>query len=95
MEDRRTYIDKMAAKLKEWDAELQKLEAKADTVKADMKAEYREQLANLHSKKDEAQQKLNQIKETSEGAWKELKDGIENSWKIMGDSIKNAIEKFQ
>ena len=42
MEDRKTYIDKMAAKLKEWDADIQKLEAKTDAVKVDVKAEYRQ-----------------------------------------------------
>lgn len=95
MEDRKVYIDKMAAKLKEWDAEIQKLEARTETVKADARAKYRQQINELRKKMEETQQKLKQIKEASEGAWEELKDGIENSWKIMGDSIKSAFGKIK
>jgi hypothetical protein len=95
MEDRKAYIDKMAAKLKEWDADILKLEAKTDAVKADVKAEYRKQIEELRKKRTEAQQKLNVIKEAGEGAWEELKTGIETSWKILGDSIKTAIGKFK
>ena len=95
MEDRKAYIDKMAAKLKEWDAEIQKLEAKADAVKVDVKTDYRKQIDELRGKRAEAQQKLNEIKVAGEGAWEELKAGIENSWKIMGDSLKSAIGKFK
>jgi uncharacterized coiled-coil DUF342 family protein len=95
MEDRKKYIDKMSAKLKEWDAEIQKLEAKADSAKADVKARYSKQIVDLRNKKDEAQQKLNQLQQASEDAWEELKDGIEKSWGTLGDSIKKAYSKLR
>lgn len=95
MEDRKTYIGKMAAKLKEWDEEIQKFEAKANVARTDMKAKYRRQIDELHRKKEEARQKLNQIQGASEDAWEELKEGVEQSWKTLGDSIKNAFGKFK
>jgi len=94
MDKRKQYIDKMAAKLKVWDAEVQKLQAKADAAKTDKKVEYNQQIKELQNKKEEAQQKLEEIKEASGEAWKELKDGVDKSWKILGDSIKNALGKF-
>ena len=95
MGDRKKYINKMSAKLKELDAEILKLEAKADDLRADVEAEYRQQITELHNKKEEMVQKLNKIQESGEDAWKELKDGIDKSWKTLDDSIKNAINKFK
>ena len=95
MEDRKSYIGKMAAKLKEWDDEVQKLEAKADKAKADVKAEYRQRIEELQSKKEEAQQKLNKLQEAGEGAWEDLKGGVEQSWKILGDAVKSARSKLK
>ncbi|HDQ46135.1 MAG TPA: hypothetical protein ENN17_11680 [bacterium] len=95
MEDRKIFIDKMSAKLKEWDAEIRKLEAKADTVKADAKAGYLRQIDELRGRKEEARQKLEEIREAGEEAWEDLKEGAEQSWKILGDSVRNAFEKFK
>jgi hypothetical protein len=95
MENRKDYIDKMAARLKEWDAEIEKLEAKAAVAKADVKASYNEQINELHLKKVEAQQKLKKIQDAGEDAWEELKDGAEKSWQIFEDSVKRAWGKLK
>jgi hypothetical protein len=95
MENRKDYIDKMAARLREWDTEVEKLEAKAETAKADMKASYNQQINELRIKKEEAKLKLKKIQDAGEDAWEELKDGAEKSWNIFEDSIKNAWAKFK
>ena len=95
MENRKEYIDRMAARLKEWDTELQKLEAKAELAKADVKASYNQQIKELRLKKGEAQQKLKKIQDAGEDAWEELKEGAEKSWKLFEDSVKTAWGKFK
>jgi type IV secretory pathway VirB9-like protein len=95
MENRKDYIDRMAARLKEWDAEVQKLEEKAETVKADVKASYNQQINELRLKKEEARIKLEKIQDAGEDAWEELKEGTEKSWKIFEESVKNAWGKFK
>jgi len=95
LKDRKAYIDKMAAKLKEWDKEIQKLEMKADNAKANVKADYQEQIQALQNKIKEARNKLDEFKESGEDAWDVLKDGLEQSWKTLGDSIKKATSKFK
>ena len=95
MENRKEYIDKMAARLKEWDNEILRMEAKVISAKADVKAEYHKQLMELLNKKDVIQQKLQHIKDASEDAWMELKSGTESSWEIMEDAIKNAWLKIK
>ncbi|MCJ7499243.1 coiled coil domain-containing protein [bacterium] len=94
-EDRKAYIDKMAAKLKAWDDEVQKLEGKADMAKAEVKAKYHEQINELRVKKEAAQQQLEKIQGASKVAWEELKEGIEQSWKILGDSVKSARDQLK
>jgi hypothetical protein len=95
MENRKDYIDRMAARLKEWDTELQKLEAKAEVAKADVKASYNQQIKELRLKKEEAQQKLRKIQDAGEDAWEELKEGAEKSWNLFEDSVKKAWGKFK
>ena len=95
MENRKDYIDRMAVRLKEWDTELQKLEAKAETAKTDVKASYNQKINELHLKKEEAQLKLKKIQDAGEDAWEELQEGAEKSWKIFEDSVKNAWDKLK
>jgi hypothetical protein len=95
MENRKDYIDRMAARLREWDADLQNLEAKAELAKADVKASYNQQIKELHLKKEEVQQKLKKIQDAGEDAWEELKEGAEKSWNIFEDSVKKAWGKFK
>jgi|WetSurMetagenome_2_1015567.scaffolds.fasta_scaffold388692_2 hypothetical protein len=95
MENRKEYIDKITVRLKEWDKEVEKLEAKAETAKADVKASYNQQINELRLKKEEAQQKLKKIQDAGEDAWEELKDGAEKSWLIFEDSLKKAWGKFK
>jgi hypothetical protein len=95
MENRKDYIDRMAARLREWDTELQKLEAKAETAKTDVKASYNQKINELRLKKEEAQLKLKKIQDAGEDAWEELQEGAEKSWKIFEDSEKNAWDKLK
>jgi hypothetical protein len=95
MENRKDYIDRMAARLREWDTELEKLEAKAEVAKADVKASYNKQIQELRLKKEEAKQKLKKIQDAGEDAWEELKEGTEKSWNLFEDSVKKAWSKFK
>jgi hypothetical protein len=95
METRKDYIDRMAARLREWDTDLQKLEAKAEVAKADVKASYNQQIKELRLKKEEAQQKLKMIQDAGEDGWEELKEGAEKSWNLFEDSVKKAWGKFK
>ena len=95
MENRKEYIDRMAARLREWDTDLQKLEVKAGLAKADLKASYNQQIKELRLKKEEAKQKLKKIQDAGEDAWEELKEGTEKSWKLFEESVKTAWGKFK
>ncbi len=91
MSERTAYIDKMAAKLKELDAEIRILEAKGESAKAD----YKQQIQALKAQQEDVRQQLNKIREAGEDAWEELKKGFEKSWQTLGDSVKKSLSRFK
>jgi len=93
MEKRREYIDKMAARLKELNNEINELEVIADKAVAEVKAEYRRQIEELFLKKEKLQNKVAKIREASGNAWEDMKAGEEMSWEVYRKSVKRKQEK--
>jgi phage host-nuclease inhibitor protein Gam len=93
LENRREYIDKMAAKLKELESEISELGKMADKAVAEVKAEYHQQIQDLFLKKEELQKKVSKISEASGNAWEDMKSGSELSWEVYEDSVKNNLKK--
>ena len=95
MADKDAYVKKMHAKLDEWNAEIDKLKAKADQAEAESRIEYQNQIEDLQDKRTEAKKKLSQVKEAGEGAWEDLKSGVQDAWDAMDKAVKSARSKFQ
>jgi phage host-nuclease inhibitor protein Gam len=93
MENRREYIDKMVARLKELESEISELEKIADKAVAEVKAEYRQQIKDLFLKKEELQNKVSKIQDASGNAWEDMKAGAELSWEVFEDSVKSGKRK--
>ncbi len=89
------YLEKLKAKMDQWNAELSRLEAKANEVEADAKIEYKTQLEKLRTRKMELQQKIDELRNTSGDAWQDVKAGIENAWQEFGESVKSATARFR
>lgn len=73
MSMKKAYEEKLQAQLDEWNAEIEKLKAKADKAEADAKIEYYEQIEKLREQQQEAQAKLNELRRAGEDAWEDLK----------------------
>lgn len=93
--NREEYIDRMAAKLKEWNAEIDNLEAKARNAGTDTKKEIGEEVQNLRAKKQAAEYKLEDIKEAGEESWKEIQAEAEDALEDIKSSLENAINRFE
>jgi archaellum component FlaC len=89
------YEQKLQAQLDEWDAEINKLKAKADKAEADAQLEYYKQIEELRSMQETANEKLNELKEAGDDAWEDLKAGIESAWDSLGNALKSASSRFQ
>ena len=95
MSKREEFITKMSGRLKEWNADLDKLEAKVLTVKSELQGKYRQQIADLRKKREDAEKKLEEIKATGEGAWDNLKGESEKAWTALKDAYAAFKSHYQ
>ncbi len=94
-EKRDAYVQKLKAKLDEWNAEIDLLAARADQADADAKIGYQKRLNEMRGKREELKKHIVAIQEASEGAWEDLKQGLDNSWQILKASFSKAKSEFE
>jgi uncharacterized coiled-coil DUF342 family protein len=94
MPDKDAYVQKMHAKLDEWNAEIDELKAKADKAEAKSRFEYQKEIENLRERREDAKEKLTEISRSGEGAWEDLKSGIQNAVDSMEEALKSARSRF-
>lgn len=61
MSDRDAYVDKMKAKIDEWNADLAKLEARSRGAEADMRVKYDQQIKELREQRERAEKRLKEL----------------------------------
>lgn len=89
------YKEKAKAQLKEWNAQIDLLKAKADNAAADLKISYKEELELLRVKQVAAIDKLKEIESASEGTWDKVKETADKTWDDLKTSISNTMAKFK
>jgi len=94
MELKDAYQDKMNARLREWQAKIDALKARADQAEAEQKINYYEEIETLRTKQQKVQQKLEELRSAGEGAWEEVKAGVEVAWTDLEDAVQRAADKF-
>ena len=98
METKDSYLKKMKAKFDDlnykWSLERNKLEAKAQHAKVEVKKNFEGKLKTLHERREKMSQRLDQIDNASEEAWKDIKDGADSAWKSLNEAIKRARSHF-
>ena len=94
-EEKNPYEEKYRAKLDEWNAEIDKLAARARQANADARIEYQEQIDNLRRHRDEAEKRLRALRESGDSAWKDLKKGADEAWDEMEKAFKKALTRFR
>ncbi|MFO8048848.1 MAG: coiled coil domain-containing protein [Desulfosudaceae bacterium] len=95
MTAKEAYEKKLKAQLEQWDAEIDKLQAKAKQADADAQLEYHKRIEELQALRDKANQKLTELKNASENAWEDLKVGAELARDSLASAIKSATSRFK
>jgi len=88
MEIQKAYQQKLAAQLKEWDAQINLLEAKVESAGADIKVQRARQLGELRAKQSAASAKMQELGKASGAAWDQVKVTADNIW----DELKTGVE---
>ncbi|SDC02474.1 coiled coil domain-containing protein [Ruegeria marina] len=94
MDEKNAYRQKLEARLDQWRADIDKLQAKANEASADARLEYEKQIEKLRGLQQEAREKLEKLDQAGGEAWKDLKSGIEKAWDDLGAAVKSASERF-
>lgn len=95
MSQRDEYIEKAKARLDQWNAEIDKLKAKADEAEADAKVRYQQQLQELRRHRDEAEKRIKDLQQAGDDAWMDLKTGFDKAWDSIGDAFERARARFR
>lgn len=94
MSTRDEYVKKLHAKLDEWNADLDKLEARAQGMKANTKLALHSRIDELRAQRDAVREKLGELQHSSEDAWGDLKAGVELAWESMSEALRSAYSHF-
>ena len=94
MEIQTAYKQKMAAQLKEWGAQLDLMEAKAENIGADLRIKHAEELHELHAKQHTASKKMHELENASGEAWEQVKVTADKVWEDLKSGIAEAHSKF-
>jgi predicted nucleic acid-binding Zn-ribbon protein len=81
--------------LDEWEAEVDKLKAKASGASADAQLELNKQIEALEGKIGEGRTKFAEIADASEDAWESIKEVVESAWESMTSAFSDAAARFK
>jgi hypothetical protein len=94
MELHNAYKQKMAAQLKEWNAQISLLEAKVATAGADIQVKHAKGLHELRARQHAAAEKMKELGKASGEAWEQTKETADKIWAELKTGISNAQAKF-
>lgn len=94
MSERDAYIEKAKAQLDQWNAEIDRIEARIREASADGETALRGMVQDLHGKRDALEQRLNETRQSGELAWSDLKAGMDSACKNLSDAIEEARSRF-
>ncbi|MBD3165886.1 hypothetical protein GF324_04770 [bacterium] len=79
MADKQAYIDNVAAKVHAFEAQLDKMLAKAREAEGEQRKNYEEASAEIRRKIDDLNNRLEQMRESSGDAWEKFRAGVEDA----------------
>ena len=95
MTTKEEYQQKIEEQLKEWQANIDKMKAKAEELEASARTSYQKQLEHLKAMQDEAWEQFERMQSASEEAWNDLKDIAEEKWEEFEEAVKSAMSMFK
>jgi outer membrane murein-binding lipoprotein Lpp len=95
MEIQQAYKQKMATQLKEWNAQIDLLEAKVENAGADIAVKRAEALQELRAKQRVAAEKMLELEKSSGEAWGQVKETADKVWEDLKAGVAEAHNKFR
>lgn len=93
MEEKKTYLKKMAEGLEQLDAKVAELKARAAKAGVEAREEIDRKVAELTARQQEARQKLQELKEAGEGKWESFKSRAEKARENLEETVARILAK--
>jgi hypothetical protein len=93
--EKKSYMQKLADKIVEWDKKLDELRKQGGEAATVMKEDYDRMAIELKAKKVEAEAKIKELKNVSGEGWEELKKGAEKAAGELSEAFDKALAKFK
>jgi chromosome segregation ATPase len=95
MSARDEYIDKLAAQLKTWSAELDTMETQAKSAAASARSDIEIRIAELKGQRDLVAAELQRLRAATESAWHDLFEGAQAMTKALEQAFERARSRFR
>jgi hypothetical protein len=87
------YRQKLDARVKEWDARLEVVEARARRVGTDFRIAYAERLERLREREHVVQGRLRHLAEEGQGAWRTVKGRVVKAACGLKEAVEEAVDE--
>lgn len=94
MKTKDQYIESLAAELKEWNAQIALLTAKAEKAALGVKHKCSDELEALQDKQEAASEKLKELSEASSDAFESAKQSADKIWDELRSGLAKVASKF-
>jgi DNA repair ATPase RecN len=92
---REDFVQRLKEKIDLWNADLDRLQARADQASSETRIKYQQQIADLQERRGELEDKMAQLRCAGEGAWDDVKTGMEIAWGSMSEALSSALHRFK
>ena len=90
METRNQYIERLSARLHEWDAQIDVLKARAETAKEDARLSFKQQIIKLREDRERAADLLKELHEAGEQNWMTIRQRVDDLISDVKDIFRKA-----
>lgn len=94
MPDKDVYVQKLHAKIDEWNADIDRLSARLDGLEAQQRGALQKQIEDLKARCRALGQKAADLQNRGDSAWEDLKQGMEQAREALETSVQTAKSRF-
>lgn len=94
MDNRDAFVAKLKAKLDEWNADIDKMDAQAREAKADRQIEINNRITELRRRRDEADERLMRLQQSSGDGWEDMRQDLEDTWDRITSAFSQAWDQI-
>ncbi|MBS4701699.1 MULTISPECIES: hypothetical protein [Aeromonas] len=95
MEMHQAYRERMSAQLKEWGCQINLLEARLETLSADMRVKGSKELQALRARQHAASDSMEVLGRESGESWEQVKLTADQMWHDLKSGLAEAQSKFK